>query len=88
MSDTQAAEAAKPAVAKKAAKKRKAKPERPANTFRIVDWARKNKIDPRDARRVARAHADELKKLAVDKYTYPNKVEAKVTEIINGALKG
>jgi len=92
MSDTHPTEAAptadaaptakpakKPAAAKKPVAAKKAKPtERPADTFRIVDWARKHKNDPRDARRVALAHADELKKIEVGKHTFPNRVETRV----------
>jgi hypothetical protein len=78
-----------PAKAEKAPAKEKApKAERPADTFRVKDWAAGEKVDPRKARGVARAHEDVLKPMWVDglKHTFKLSDKAKVEKILHDGL--
>jgi hypothetical protein len=88
--DRQKKESDKPKRAKKEAKPKKAEP--PKDTFKLTPWARKNKLNEKLVRRVARANEVKnkgdgaLEKLAVAKYTYPNSAEAKVAAIIKAGM--
>jgi hypothetical protein len=86
--ERQAKDAAKAEkLAKLPKKEKKAAP--PAGSFTLRQLARDNSIDPRDARRVARANKDKLKVLEVaGKYVYDDKSRSDVLKIIKDGLTG
>lgn len=79
--------AAKKSSSKKATKSTK-KPEAPAGTFKLVDWARKNSLDPRIVRRVARAHKKEIAPLQIkgSKYLFADASRNAVAKIIRDGM--
>jgi hypothetical protein len=71
----------------KVVKEKKAKkPDAPHGTFKLADWARKNDLDPRLVRRLARANAAAFKALQVSpahKYVYETEKASALLALVN-----
>jgi len=60
----------------------------PKGTFKLAAWAKGEKLDPRNVRKVARTIKGELSKLYVNKmkYVFKDSDKAKVAKMINDGL--
>lgn len=68
---------------------REKRPERPAGTFTIAEWAIEKKLDPRKVRGAARSVKEEVIKLQVNpqmKYVFPEANKAKLEALITTTL--
>lgn len=68
---------------------RSKKPQRPADSFTLGEWAKENNIDPRKARAAARKAKGSVLSLEVSgmKYVFPVANKAKLAAIITSTMK-